>query len=371
MKIGILTFFRPINHGAVFQSCALSNIVLKKLGHETQLIDYRLFSTEHFRKVFCFDEYPRITRDPITFFRMLTIDIILAPRRALRKRKFDCFIKRFLNTSKTCYDALDIVENTKDYDLLIVGSDLVWNPEMTGGINPIYYLQFSTPKQKRISYAASIGLTALNSNDLETIGSYLNTFSCVSVRENSAKNLLEPFVKKSVSRVLDPTLLTSASDWTTYMNPNYKRIKEKYLFVYMLEMSEVLIKTAKEIAEHNNLRIVTYGSKKRFGREAINVYNAGPDEFLSVIANAEMIVTNSFHGCAFSLLYKKQFWCIPHTTRGTRMTDLLSDLDLKKKIVLPQTPIDYSSIDYELVDNKLEELKKQSNSFLDQALRGL
>ena len=258
MKIGVLTFFRPINHGAVYQACATSNIVLKKYADKVELIDYQLERTSYYRRLFRFSEYSKLISRPHVLFKRIITDIWFAPVRYKQRAKFDRFVEQYLHTSKPCRSKSELEVVTVDYDVLVVGSDLVWNPEMTGGINDVFYLQFAQEYQKKISYAASIGTSEISKEAAKVIGHYLDTFDAISVRENTAQIILERQTVKNVTTVLDPTLLTTAQEWNEYKKPYRRQPEGKYLLVYMLELSSVLIEGAKKIAADNGFTILTY-----------------------------------------------------------------------------------------------------------------
>lgn len=371
MKIGILTFFRPINHGAILQACATSNIVCKKYSDNVQLIDYRMPRIEYYRNNLHMKEIIKLIMHPKILMKRIFGILYYAPKSYRQKRNFDNFIHKYLNLSQKCIDEIELSILSNSYDMIVVGSDLVWNPEMTEGINPIYYLQFvENEKIKKISYAASIGLTSLSPDDLKIIGKFLDTFDYISVRENSAKKMLEQYSNKEIVHVLDPTLLTKADEWCRFMKPIRKKIRRPYLLVFMLEQSQLLINTAKKLANLNGISIVTYGSKRHFGMKSIDVFDAGPDEMLSIIKESDLIITNSFHGCAFSIIFEKNFWCIPHTTRGTRMIELLSSLGLNERIVKDDNVSYGEEIDYKTVSENRNLYVRESLKYLNKSIGG-
>lgn len=370
MKIGLLTFFRPINYGAVLQACALNSIVLPKLGGNCELIDYRLPRIEYYRKILNVNEIVQSQNGINRKLYLLLANIYLLPKKYSRIRKFDDFIQENLQVSpEKYYSFADLAEGCQQYDCYIVGSDLVWNPEMTGGVNPAYYFQFVNGK-KKISYAASIGTTNITESELTEIVNNIQSFDFISVRERQTALQLQSLSQKQIEHVLDPTLLTDKTDWESYTAKTMKYKKNTYIFAFMLEQSELLINAVNMKAKDEGLDIVTFGTRKRFdSRNVIDISWGGPDEFLEVMKNAKYVFTNSFHGCAFSLIFEKEFYCIPHTTRGVRMIDLMNGLDLSDHILSGENVFAVKNkINYSKVEPLLKHMKEQSMQFLRMSL---
>lgn len=181
--------------------------------------------------------------------------------------------------------------------------------------------------------------------------------------------MLEEESSQNISVNVDPTLLVEKNVWNKLVGNRSQ--KERYIFVYTLEINEELIKTAKKLADEKKLKIVFCDLKNRYGSVGISKYTADPLDFLELIKHADYVITNSFHGTVFSLIFEKQFISIPHRTRSTRVKDLLETVGIPERIVYTcDTCIDIdNSIDFESVQKKIDELRKESIDFIEEALK--
>lgn len=311
MRIGILTFHRAHNYGAVLQCYALLQY-LKSLGNEVYVIDY---SSEYVQLCYKLVDFHRIKgRNPIKVITRLINEIKLFPIRKARAEKFDMFVNKhfqLLSPSKI-----------NDLDIIIVGSDQVWNTKLTHGFDKYYWGNFAHNKKTRIiSYAASIEEFWDEIYNKEA-AAYLSNFDSISVREENAMNYLQKmFPQKEISQCVDPTLLLTANAW--------KRIavltnKEKYLLVYQVRNSEKTVSIAQKIAKKLSLSIVYLSASVSGNNSKISKY-ASPEQYLGFFMNASFIVCTSFHGTVFSLIFEKPFVSIRlNDGRDSRVESLLS-----------------------------------------------
>lgn len=369
-KVGVLTFFRPINNGAVLQACAMSKIVLPKLGYTAELIDYRLERIEVDRSVFGVKRILRETGKAKKVRRVIA-DIVRFPVNYRQKKIFDAFIHQNLPVGQNVYySEEDLEKECQEYDAYVVGSDLVWSPTMAEGVNPIYFLGFVKNNKLRVAYAPSVGTTELSDKDIMDYKLMLSNFDAISVREESTAIQLRELTGYNIKAVLDPTLLTNSEDWNRFYSSN-RIIKDEYIFAFALESSQVLIDTVNRLAKETGVMVVVYGRENKLYKAGNVIFldgKCGPAEFLNYVNNAFKVVTNSFHGCAFSIIFHKDFYCIPHTTRGIRMIDLLKSLNLDKRIVTEETNLPEEQINYDLIEQKREKLREESLNFLKNSL---
>lgn len=372
MKVGILTFYRVINNGAILQACATNQIILKQMGIESELIDYRLPRIEFYRKPFSMKR-AFCTKGFTGKLKAGIKEFIKYPSSIRRYQLYNDFMDKHLKTTAHEYYSLeDLKAVASYYDAFIVGSDLVWSPLMAEGVNPVYYLDFiDDTKVKRIAYAPSVGTLNITEEEKRLISEYLKKFDAISVREESSQHQLQELVDKKIYTVLDPTLLTHENDWEEFYNPDPIE-KNKYVFAFKLEKSPLLVNTANQLAAENDAIIVSYGATRGFkAREVKDVSGEmGPAEFLNYIKNASHIVTNSYHGCAFSLIFHKDFYCIPHSTRGMRMVDLLNKLQIPERLIYTDDISGLRSIDYEKVEITRNKYIDSSYDYLSKALFG-
>lgn len=369
-KVGVLTFFRPINNGAVLQACATSKIVLPKLGYEAELIDYRLERIEIDRSLF---GIKRILRE-CGFgrkIRRVIADVIRFPVNYRQKKLFDSFIDKFLPVGAKVFSSeADLKHECTNYDAYVVGSDLVWSPIMAEGVNPVYFLRFVDDSKLKIAYAPSVGTMNLSKKNIEDFKVLLPEMNAISVREKSTALQLEKLTGYDMKAVLDPTLLTDLEDWNEFYS-SQKLVDDIYIFAFALEPSKILIDTVNYLAKEVNGTIVVYGRKNNAYKASKVIFtdgNCGPSEFLNYIKNAYKVVTNSFHGCAFSIIFHIDFYCIPHTTRGIRMVDLLNELNLDMRIVTDPHCLSKERIDYKFVEQIRNKLREDSLKYLRDAL---
>lgn len=369
MKIGQVTFFRPINYGAVLQAYAMQKVLDHYFHCDAELIDYRLPRIEHYRKLVRWSEYSNLARHPYSLVKRVGGDIVFYGVKKRQRDGFDRFIAEKLKVSHASYRTHDeLRQGAQGYDAYLVGSDLVWSPEMSGGLDATYFLDFAETGTKKIAYAPSIGIQQLSEDEKTRFRRFLQTMTRLSVREESAAEILQPLTEKTITTVIDPSLLTSMDDWKDDLGNS--RVKDqKYIVSFMLEPSQSLTDTVSALADKENLPIVSFDLRPAYGdRKVLSVFDAAPDEFLSIIKNASYVVTNSFHGCTFSILFHRNFWCIPHSLRGTRMIELLTKIGLENRIVTHKIDDLTEPIAYSAVEQKLSSFRMASLNYLAEAL---
>lgn len=251
---------------------------------------------------------------------------------------------------------------SKKYDFFVAGSDQIWKPTRKR-LSKIDLLGFAEP-QKRISYAASFGLEKIDEKYYKILREELPKFKAISVREEAGIEIIKDATGiENVSVVLDPTLLLEKDVWETIERKPENFDKKKYIFTYFLgdEKTEELV-------------------KKIFGVEysVVDFYKGiyGPSEFLYLINHAEYILTDSFHGTVFSILFKKKFYVFDrkqidlNNNMNSRLDTLLGKLSLQERKINDLNQINLNNvIDYEIVEKKLENERKKSYDFLDKALK--
>lgn len=251
------------------------------------------------------------------------------------------------------------------YQYYIVGSDQIWNPDITFGLRKVYFGCFENRhKKKIIAYAASLGGSSLLPKYEKDFSKLLNHVDVISVREREAVSYVEKFCTKKISVVLDPVFLLSEECWRRVeVLPK----KVRYILVYQTEENQEMLNYAKGLSEETNLQVVELGVNYKQNTEDFLIdYTAGPAEFLGYIHNAEYIITNSFHAVAFSIIYEKHFMAFLHSKRGTRIRNILEVCGLKDCLYQDMLS---SKVDKEImwkqVKEKLREEIKFAEAFLD------
>lgn len=367
MKISTITFHKVCNNGAVLQAYALMKHLLNE-GHEVEIIDYQPKVVQEPYKIF-FHRH----NDTKNIFKIILREIISPLFRIKSRFNFYKFQQKYMIMTKKRYKNID--ELKKYYpksDMYICGSDQIWNDEITGGIDKGYFLQFGEEDTKRVAYAASCGKKIDSGNMIEAV-KYLKEFNGVSVREQETSEMFKKY-KIDTKVVLDPVFLLDEKEWASI---GKKRIvNEEYLLIYALCPGDELYESAKILADKMKLKIVEISNKMTKNKNAdINFSFIGPEEFISLIYHSNFVITNSFHGTAFSLILKKQFLCFPHKLikeRNGRVLNLLNHVDLDSRFVgynnvirEMEEKINYKSVS-EVLKHKVEISKEYLREFYNQ-----
>lgn len=339
MKIKIITIHNIPNFGSVFQTYALA-IFLKYKGYEdTEVVDYN----------------PRYFKPNTIKSRIAMLLNIRAYYR--RKNKFSDFIKRHIPLTKTSFSTIKELEQTKlEADVFIAGGDQLWNVYHACGSDDAYKLTFF--KGKKISYATSMGQENFPIDALKDLASKIKDFSAVSVRETSSVNLLKKVGIRAVSCV-DPVYLLPASHYEKLLPP----ISEPpYVLVYLVTPSKLLEDTIEYLSKKHGLKVILCSGFSRKCTCDKFLKNLGPDEILSYIKHAEIVLSSSFHATSFSLIFEKQFFTIlPDEHTNERIVNLLNVRGLSDRIISDSTDLKTQlnkTIDYSQVESyspKIEE----------------
>lgn len=367
-KIGIITFHRAVNYGAVLQTYATQEF-LKANNYDVEIIDYRdeILETPY--------KFLKLPRGGIkTKTKKILNDIIFLKKNNKKGKNFQKFIKSNLNLSKMYNSIGELKENYPKYDIYITGSDQVWNTNIVGCLSDAYTLNFGNDKIKRISYAASIGLSKIDNKYENEYKEKLKNIDFLSVREENAKLILNELIdKKDIQVVLDPTLLLNKEFWSSKIDKLDKE-NEKYIFVYSVANNDEYRKIANYLSKETGLKIVHFEKTNKFDNVLKNAYTEGPFEFLNFIKNAEYVVTNSFHATVFSIIFNKKFFCVPFKTTSSRITNLLEKMGISNRIVYTLEEFKNKKYDEEInyseVDKKLEEERKESINWLNNVIEG-
>lgn len=340
MKIALLTIWHEKNYGAVLQAYATIK-ALKLLGHNPYMINIHIKDTVE-----------------STFWgKIANIIENFTPA----TYKFNRFWKKFIPITKK-YDNIDkLYSHPPVADCYIVGSDQVWNPDITKKYWKIFFLDFGSKETKRISYASSIGVNKwMYDLYTESIHKLLLNFSHVTCREETGVEILKDVFGISAKCVLDPTLLFDSYDEFVP-----KRKENKTLVYYPLSEDYELESYCNELAYKLGLKPVNTNKKITIlGKLIFN--RVGVEDWVNNIANANFVITRSFHGLAFCLIFKKQFAILQSRNgRGTRLENLLSKLHLSNRIYCSTAQMDLckpweETIDYSKVTPILESLRLQS-----------
>ncbi len=365
MKVGILTFHCAHNYGAVLQCYALQE-TLKSMGYEVEVIDYRpdfllrpyvIFSSQRFK-----------TKRPIWWIKNAIKEISILWKRVWRFRAFQRFIENYLHLSKE----RKVQYISDKYDAYILGSDQIWNSDICNGeLHPYYFANFPFPKgdRKYIAYAVSMGKLSLKDVQNKTyLSQALMNFDAVSVREYQLLNFLKPFVPTlKIEQVLDPTILADTKIWEKIaVSP---RFSSKYVLLYQVREDEKTLRIAQQLSEQIQGEVIQLTAWVRpFAGN--NVYQCtSPEGFLGWIKNATCVVTTSFHGSAFSVIFNRPFYCVRlNDGADDRTESLLRMCGLEHRMINKNDNPEFSEIDYTKSICELQKQKEYSRKFLVNAL---
>lgn len=367
-KCGILTFHRARNIGADLQAYALQTYI-ESQGERVEIINYSPKYIED-----SFGIVPKNLLRQIDTGRLAKIKCLLKlllkfPYTCMREYKFARYRRKYYHLSgRKTNKYEEVSKKANEYKVIFCGSDQIWNPMLTNHLDRVYFGDIGTNKIYKVSYAASIGQLEMISSDEEKFKKLVHNLDRIGVRETSAKEYLNKLNITSVEVNVDPTLLLSRRQWEKIMKEI--KISYKYIFVYALEINEKLIEVTKLLAKKTGLQIIFLDMKNRYGKGAHSKYTTDPNEFLGYVKNAEYVVTNSFHGTVFSIIFQKNFFVIPHKTKNNRIENLLENLELTYRIVEGEPEqVDYEKeIDYVKTEYRLEKAVVDSKNYIKQAL---
>lgn len=356
MKIGILTFHCAHNYGAVLQCYALQE-TLKGMGHEVEVIDYRpefLLSPYEVWNIRRYGSYN-------SFLKRLMLECLTLSRGIVRHKAFDLFIQ-----ARLCLTKEKTISSS--FDAYIIGSDQVWNPQITKGFHKPYFGYFEFPKEdkKYIAYAASMEASSLSKEAKDFYAKALDNFDAISVREKTLTALLQPLTSKKIETVLDPTLLANVDIWSSIVKRPL--LNSKYVLVYQVRPNKNTLRIAQHIADQIGARVIEITAWVNW-RYKKNVYQCcSPEEFLGWIKYASCVVTTSFHGTAFSVIFKRPFYCLKLGKGDTRAASLLQELGLENRMIEKTSSPDFQAVDYQMATANLSDLQKNSYQYLVSAL---
>lgn len=339
-KIGLITYPRiEDGKGRFLQAYALYTAI-NELGYDVEIINYYPYAWRNKRRLI----------DKIrTFLKKPDIGeyYFILKKKYLRKR-----IKNIVAQSKNNYllyinkninynvneikDHLFLMENIDKFDAFVCGSDQIWNPHFSCGVDPNYYLSFA-PKNKRIAYAASIGTHNVSKDKLNKCVDKILEISYRSVRERSTKIMLSTKYNMKIEQVCDPTILMEKKWWD--MLAGERNIKEKYLLMFLFDNNPLPRIFAEKIANLKGLRLICVSEEILDEKKYDMYYDMGPEYFVSLFKYAEYVITQSFHGTVLSLLFNKQFLVFDRSEKYEldglilRISDLLETVGLNDRIV--------------------------------------
>lgn len=356
MKIGIITFHRAHNYGAVLQCFALQK-TLVNLGYEAEVIDYRQQYIERVYKPFRLDMVRRYIFHPTSLYHYFREEV---PARKVRRQIFESFCSKYLTLSDPCTG----IKMPNDYDAYIIGSDQLWGINCLGGtFDHIYFGQF--PKTGRtIGYAISTNEKSIRSIEQDHLSSLLSNFDSLSLRERTMSTLISELTGIHTHVCLDPTLLLDKNAWNFPSTIDWKN--KRYVLVYYVIRGfgayahNELLKKANAIAANIKAEVIDLSSM-----------TYAVEDFVMSFKYAQCVVTSSFHASVFSVLFNTPLYSVKlHDGNDGRYVNLLKELEIEESIIEMDDSVEQiPQIDYDRVNNTLSCLRIPSIDFIRNSLR--
>lgn len=365
VKIVIITLHRVFNYGSILQAYATQK-VFEKNGCKVEIVDY-ITEQRTNRKLFL--ELPdnivdnHASKSIYIFLRFFSV--------LIKKLIFGSFLRKHCNlTSQRYITSEDIIKNPPEADIYVTGSDQVWNSKYNEGIDKGFFLEFAPKDKIKISFASSFGKSQLDENERNTIKEYLGRYNAISVREDDARQIIREMGYNS-EWIIDPTLQLKKEEWLGIASP--RLVKERYLILMLLYNEDNgATEYAREIADKKGLKLI------KLSWELIKPHKVdrllthrSPQDFLSLFFYADFVVTNSFHGLAFSINFNRQFVMVPRNEFNSRIESLLRLTGLENRLVnTTEQAIQVSKeiIDYNMVNKKIEMERTKANEFVERII---
>ncbi|MBR4066776.1 MAG: polysaccharide pyruvyl transferase family protein [Bacteroidaceae bacterium] len=374
-RIGIATIHKSSNFGGSLQAYALYKY-LESQGHSVEIID--LLRPVHDRFIYDSRYKPyRSTRFTLKNRLLEFAKQLLGYKdnkgysSEVSKQKFAEFFKD-IKYSKEYRKVRYIYKDAPQYDVYVSGSDQLWNPMHSFSIEP-FFLTFAPEGCKKISYATSIGVTKLTDREKTDFKRWLASYEAISVREDEGKQLLGSFIKdKNIEVVADPTFLLDIKDWKKLaITPS---MKENYILLFSLSNAKPLVDFAIRMSKESGKRLVIIKgpSLDANSPDYILDNNIGPREFLGYFDNADIVITDSFHGSVFSMLMgAKNFFSYiqPVSKTGNRITNLLKTVEEPNHLLPSDLAKSYKELDEEKIDkvalyDRIAKVREHAREFL-------
>ena len=372
MKIGILTFHCAHNYGAVLQAYGLQEY-LKSCGHEVEIIDYR---PKYLTRAYEAFPFPQLKG--VSFFKKckrlgywcvtLPWRVLEFPTRIVRREGFEKFLSEKLNLSRERFKENGRVP-TEKYDAIVFGSDQIWSPNHTHGADSIFFGDFASQAgMLKIAYAASAGAASETLGKNTFVVRSLKNFNALSVREANLGESLQPHTDLKIETVLDPTLLVDKSVWEELAEP--PKTDKKYVLVYQVSYNPEADRIAQELAAQIGAEVVSVWAGYTFRGNMLKTET--PEQFVGWFKNAACVVSTSFHGTAFGLIFEKPLYYVGNGNAAeNRPKQILNALGLSERYIAGTSPTPkFSEINYAAMTQMggVEPLQVRSRVFLARAL---
>jgi len=369
-KVGLITYHASHNIGSMLQTYAMINLIKKRYDLDVEVINFSSLKQQNLYSFYYKNDS----------FKNVVKNLIITAMYPFFKKRYNDFADFIENSFPLSGEKKSSIEeiDTSQYDILVCGSDQIWNVTCIDFDNA-YFLPFGSEKRK-IAYAPSLGGKNIlkDVKNLDKYKSLLNEIDHISVREKNGIKWLSEMTEKKVSLVPDPTLLFDADFWDNLESSN--KVNQRYIFFYGAAYYKNTFQVLKEISKKYNLPIIMFDHKAwvfkgNYFRGLKVSDSTTPNCYLSLIKNAEMVITTSFHGTIFSTIYRKNFWSITFKDTNPdddRINTLLEQLGLEDRKLFFEDAHSInmlSDVNYESYDKRINQLRKCGFDFLDTAFK--
>ncbi len=359
MKLGLITWFANENYGTCLQAVA-SSVFLKSNGYYPVLLNFTADDFNNSNETIKKSKFKNVLPKTINYIKK----VLFYKSLTVRSNKFAECLKKFCSFTDIITTENEYCECCNKFDLLIYGSDQIWNPV---NYHPIWFGNYDSIRIPKISYAPSLGCGTIPQNLKENYIDSLKNFSAISLREKKSAELLENLLNKNIPTVLDPTFLLSSAKWLELSGFSEFNCKKPYVLCYFLSDNLNHYIAAFRFALSNHLRIIIIPYRLKSYAFLLNtVSGVGPNDFINLVNNAEYVLTDSYHGTIFSIIFQKQFYTFERfkktseNNQNERIYDILQRFGLTERLVfnnskkiMPNNSIDYIRIQSKL-DNEID-----------------
>lgn len=367
-RIGILTFHRAVNYGAFLQAFALFSY-LRQCGHNSFIVDYwpdahadayRILNPRKVKSLLC---------HPFQLFLYLRKVMSTYKEASLRRSKMNSLVRKYFGLSQSPKYRAACNLNNLDADYVFYGSDQVWwksTIQDYKGFDPVYWGEGVPQTVEKVAYAPSVGATQISQDDSDFVIKHLESFKSLSARESSVRDVISEITGREVSLVCDPVFLLEKNEW----EKTCSSVKEKrYVLLYSLMESREAHDTAQSICYKFGLELieVTGSVRKQVAtkncKQSLDAF-----ELISYIRDADFVVSTSFHGVAFSVIFQKNFVALGMGKKSGRVSSLLQYLGISNRLIEGYSDSCTSPVNYTEVTPKLNTLVSESKQFITDSL---
>ena len=362
MKVAIITLHRVYNYGSALQAYA-TQMVFEKSGYDVQIIDY-VTSQRTKAKLF----FASSAKEPGSGIKRLLYRSARIVSIILKELTFGSFVRRNLHLTRKYITVEELEADPPEANIYVTGSDQTWNSQYNEGVDRGFFLEFVPKGKVKASFASSFGKAKLEPEEIEETVAYISEYKRLSVREFSALAILRQLGRDDGVQLIDPTLQLTKDEWLRLAS--HRLVNQPYLILMLLYNEDNhATEFARKIADAKGLRLVKLSWEMKKPPMVDQLFShRSPADFLSLFANADFVVTNSFHGLAFSINLERNFVVVPRNEFNSRIESLLTLTGLQDRLVstadaaLAETE---KSIDYGKVNTRLAEERQKAKEYIE------